>query len=67
VADHEVRLSTKNLLVGGIDLDFDVKVDDKILGTLSVSEGGLSWRPRHSRAGRKIPISWKEFAKWAEL
>jgi hypothetical protein len=66
MADHEVRVSTKNLLIGGIDVHFAVKVDAKVLGTLSVSEGGLSWRPKHGRSGHELPISWTDFAEWAE-
>ena len=66
MADHEVRLSTRNLLVAGIDLTFDVKRDGSVLGTLEVSEGGLYWRPRAKTRGRGIPIAWSEFAEWAE-
>jgi hypothetical protein len=69
--DHEVRLSTKNLLLAGIDLDFEVKRGGSKRGTLSVSEGGLLWRPAgaHRRRGRAksgIKISWSQFADWAE-
>lgn len=66
MTDHEVRLSTKSLLVAGIDLEFDVKADNAVMGTLSVSQGGLMWRPRHGRRNRGIPITWKQFADWAE-
>lgn len=69
--DHDVRLSTQNLLVRGIDLDFEVKRGGHRLGTLSVSEGGLKWRPlgqrrKKGQAKGGVPISWKEFADWAE-
>ena len=67
MSDHEVRLTTKNLLIAGIDLTFDVTRDGSVLGTLEVSEGGLHWRPRNKTRGRGIPISWSEFAEWAEL
>lgn len=66
MADHEVRLSTRNLLVAGIDLTFDVKRDGNVLGTLKVSEGGLHWRPRAKMHGHGVRISWTEFAEWAE-
>ncbi|PPJ01214.1 hypothetical protein C5E51_34425 [Nocardia nova] len=67
MADHEVRLSTNGLLIDRIDLDFDVKIDGKVLGTLKVSEGGLEWRPKHGRRrGKHITRSWKQFADWAE-
>lgn len=62
--DHDVRLSTKNLEIKGIDLEFGVKVDGSILGTLAVSEGNLEWTPKHGR--QPIPIAWTAFADWAE-
>lgn len=65
MADHEVRLSTQNFLVAGIDLAFEVKVDGATLGTLSVSEGGLDWRPRHGRRKSPIAVSWTEFDRFA--
>ncbi|MEU4313447.1 hypothetical protein [Nocardia sp. NPDC024068] len=64
MAEHEVRLSTKNLLIAGIDMDFDVKVDDRKLGTMKISRGGLDWVPVGKQSG--IPIKWQEFADWAE-
>jgi hypothetical protein len=59
-------MATKNLHIRGIDLEFQVKVDGAMLGTLSVSEGGLHWRPRHGTKRHGIEISWPEFAEWAE-
>ncbi|BCK57117.1 hypothetical protein [Nocardia wallacei] len=64
MADHDVRLSTNNLRINGIDLHFDVKVDGAVLGTLSVSEGSLDWRPKGQH--RAIPIPWTTFANWAQ-
>lgn len=68
MADHEVRLSAKNIEVRGLDINFDVKVDGRVLGTLSVSEGGMAWRPKNHRRNSKskIPIDWEEFADWAQ-
>jgi hypothetical protein len=65
VADHHVRLTTGNFRIRGIDLEFEVRVDGSMLGTLSVSEGGLHGRPRHGRKPHGIPIGWTEFADWA--
>lgn len=68
---HDVRLSTRNLRVEGIDLDFEVTRGGERRGTLSVSRGGLLWRPArtHRRKGAAkagIRISWAEFEAWAE-
>ncbi|MFW0872975.1 hypothetical protein [Rhodococcoides corynebacterioides] len=62
--DHDVRLSTKNFNVRGIDLEFTVKLDAAVLGTLAVSEGGLACRPKGKQW--TVPITWFEFAEWAE-
>lgn len=66
MADHEVRLTTKGpgLLLNRVDLCFQVKIDGKVLGDLLVSEGGLDWRPKNKRT--PVPITWSEFAQWAE-
>lgn len=65
--DHEVRFSAKNIHVRQLDFDFDVKVDGEVLGTLSVSEGGLAWRPKHgSKSSKgKINIPWTDFSYYA--
>jgi hypothetical protein len=69
--DHTVRLTTKNQPVTGIDFDFEVTKGGRRLGTLSVSQGGLLWRPararrRQGRAKAGIKISWAEFVTWAQ-
>jgi hypothetical protein len=69
--EHRVRLSTKNQPVTGIDFDFEVTKGGRRLGTLSVSQGGLLWRPararrRQGRARAGITISWSEFVTWAQ-
>jgi hypothetical protein len=66
VGDHDVRLTTEKMRVSGIDLEFDVKIDGLMLGTLAVSEGGLLWRPSNYQKRNGIPIAWSEFAEWAE-
>lgn len=66
MGDHDVRLNTKNLRLAGIDLDFDVKVDGLVLGSLSVSEGGLLWRPANRQKRHGVKIGWSQFAEWAE-
>jgi hypothetical protein len=49
-----------------VDLEFTVKIDGAMLGTLSVSEGGLHWRPANYSKRNGIPVSWAEFAAFAE-
>jgi hypothetical protein len=66
MADHDVRLSTTNLRVAGIDMEFTVKTDGQTLGTLGVSEGGLLWRPANRQKKNGVSISWAEFSEWAE-
>ena len=37
----------------------DLKISVKGIGTLSVSKGGVDWRPHR---GQPRPMKWKEFA-----
>ena len=64
MTEHEVRLSTKHLPLTGIDLDFDVKQDGRVLGTLSVSSGGLTWRPKSYQKKNGWKASWTQFDTW---
>jgi hypothetical protein len=52
--------------VAGIDIEFDVKVFEFVLGTMMVSERGLSGGRRTAAGAGATPISWTEFAHWVE-
>ena len=62
---HDVRLSTQNLPLTRTDLDFEVKQDGKVLGTLSVSSGGLNWTPRNYQKKNGWKVDWVAFDTWA--
>ena len=66
MAEHDVRMNTKNFPLGRVDLDFEVRADGAMLGTLSVSSGGLSWRPASHQKKHGTEIPWAVFADWAE-
>ena len=56
---HDVQFSIPSRQLGRSDIEFMVKKDGDLLGTLKVSNGSLVWFPRKTREGHKI--SWTKF------
>jgi len=56
---HEVTFAVPQRPLGGKDIEFDVKKDRAMLGTLKVSRGGLVWRPTDKHFGY--------FLTWSKL
>jgi len=50
--------------VGYTDIEFDVKKDQAMFGTLKVSQGGIVWRPRDATFG--YFLSWNKLDRVAE-
>jgi len=48
---HKVTFYVPERPLGGRDIQFDVKKDEAMLGTLKVSRGGVVWRPRDNVYG----------------
>jgi len=48
---HEVTFTVPERPLEKKDIEFDVKVDGEMLGTLKVSRGGVVWRPRNCTFG----------------
>ena len=48
---YKLFFSVPSRPVGRTDIEFDVKRDEAMLGTLKVSQGGIVWRPRDYRYG----------------
>jgi hypothetical protein len=40
---------------------FRVKSDGELLGVLLISQGRVAWRPRFTRAGEQLEVSWEDF------
>lgn len=56
---HEVKFSLPERELGKSDIEFKVKKDRKLVGTLRISKGALVWLPKDTTYGHKI--SWTDF------
>ena len=61
---HQVNFTVPARPVGNKDIEFDVKKDTAMFGTLKVSKAGIVWRPRDSRYG--YFLSWNKLGLVAE-
>jgi hypothetical protein len=62
---HDVTLSVAHPIgIGNVDVVFEVRRANQLLGRVKISKGGIDWVPAHKRQG--IPVDWKEFSEWME-
>lgn len=61
---HKVTFKVPERPVGKRDIEFDVKMDDAMLGTLKISKGGVVWRPRDYMYG--YFLSWTKLDQVVE-
>ena len=61
---HQVSFTVPARPVGYKDIEFDVKKDAAMLGSLKVSQAGIVWRPRDSHFG--YFLSWGKLDEVAE-
>jgi hypothetical protein len=61
MASKKVELIIRQPLeIGKVDLTFEVRTGNALMGTLTISKGSVDWRPTHARkAARK---TWEEFS-----
>lgn len=59
MAKHDVSFSIPQRALGKADVEFLVKRDDAVLGTLAVSNGSVVWFPKGTTYGLKV--GWKKF------
>lgn len=59
MAKHDVSFSIPERSLGKADVEFVVKRDGSVLGTLAVSNGSLVWFPKGTTYGLKV--GWKKF------
>jgi len=62
---HQVTFTVPARPVGYKDIEFDIKKDAAMLGTLKVSKAGIVWRPRDARYG--YFLSWSKLGQVAEV
>ena len=59
MARHDVSFNIPQRALGKADVEFQVKRDGAILGTLTVSNGSIVWFPKGTTYG--IKKSWAQF------
>jgi hypothetical protein len=65
MAQHDVKLSIEHPIpIGNVDVIFEVRQGNTLLGTARLSRGGIDWKPRNARRAKKT--SWSAFAEWME-
>lgn len=61
MAKHDVSFNIPQRALGKADVEFQVKRDGNILGTLTVSNGSIVWFPKGTTYGYKM--GWTQFDK----
>ena len=59
MAKHDVFFNIPQRALGKADVEFQVKQDGIVLGTLAVSNGSLVWFPKKTSYGYKM--GWSKF------
>ncbi|MBW2291642.1 MAG: hypothetical protein JRG94_04955 [Deltaproteobacteria bacterium] len=59
MAKHDVSFEIPQRPLGKADVEFRVRADGKMMGTLTVSNGSIVWFPRGTSYGWKM--GWKRF------
>lgn len=59
MAIHEVRFSIPERELGKADIEFKVRKNGQVFGTLAVSKGSIVWFPKDNTYGHKI--GWSKF------
>ena len=57
---HDIEMNTRAMMVGSIDVEFNVKEDNSVLGDLRISQGTVDWRPKYVSTN-VCSIGWREF------
>jgi hypothetical protein len=61
VATHAVGLKIAHEIpLGKVDITLPVKRGNALLGTVTISRGGIDWKRAHARQSKSL--TWKEFA-----
>jgi hypothetical protein len=66
-AKHDVNLKIANdISIGNTVITISISKDGDRLGTLTISKGGINWRPRSAKAGKKgeTQLEWTRFDEW---
>lgn len=61
---HQVTFNVPDYPVGKSDIEFDIRKDGVMFGTLKVSKGGIVWRPRDNQYG--YILNWDKISNITE-
>lgn len=62
MAVHDVSLQVSHPIpIGKVDIEIPVRKGGRLLGTLTVSRGGLDWKKAFAR--QSVSVTWTQFAK----
>jgi hypothetical protein len=56
---HKVTFAVPERPLANVDIEFNVRKNEIMLGTLKISQGGIVWRPSPASLG--YFLSWHEF------
>lgn len=59
MAKHDVSFNIPQLALGKADVEFQVKRDGTVLGTLAISNGSIVWFPRGT--SYRYKVGWTKF------
>jgi hypothetical protein len=62
--DSDVTVSVPEHPLGKVPCVFKIEVDGEVLGSLQISKGALSWRPKNFQKATKI--TWTRFQELME-
>jgi len=60
---HEVRCTIPKQEIKNADIEFKVRRNGEMFGTLKISKGGMVWVPKDAQKGYKV--NWGQFAQRA--
>ena len=61
---HDVTVSGPGHCLGKVPYEFEIKAGGELLGTLLISKGTASWRPKNFK--NPIKINWTRFQELME-
>ena len=62
MATHAVSLQVDHAIpIGHVDITLPVKKGAKLLGTLTISQGGIDWKKAY--AHKSVKLNWTQFAE----
>jgi len=64
MAKHEVVMTAPDMELGRADVEFKVKFEQSVIGTLKLSKGGVTWVSRDKTYGKEI--KWRDLAELLE-